>query len=196
MKKKKTRKYEQDTWDIARDMFLISYGSFFLSLALAYVIRVVLAYLVFPGIGAVVPTVEEFFTNQSREERELFNGISYDICLIVSFFISMFILTPFASNRKTVFTKIEKGEFTSPIKGILHFFKYNVESLFSNVLSISIFNLVFGKTFGIAPFSILFRYFGNLEIVLISAALVFVAELICILPAQKHWLVDYYIGED
>ena len=143
-----------------------------------------------------MPTVEEFFTKQSREEREIFNGISYDICLIVSFFISMFILTPFASNRKTVFTKIEKGEFTSPVKGILHFFKYNVESLFSNVLSVSVFNLIFGKTFGIAPFSILFRYFGNLEIVLISAVFVFVAELICILPAQKHWLIDYYIGED
>ena len=194
--KKKKQKYEQDTWDIARDMFLISYGSFFLSLALAYVIRVVLAYLVFPGIGAVVPMVEEFFAKQSSEERELFNGISYDICLVVSFFVSMFILTPFASNRKTVFIKIEKGEFISPIKGILHFFKYNIESLFSNVLSVSVFNLVFGKTFGITPFSILFRYFGNLGIVLISAVLVFAAEFICILPAQKHWIADYYIGED
>ena len=192
----KKQKYEQDTWDIAKDMFLISFGSFFLSLALAYVIRVVLAYLIFPGIGAIVPAVEQFFTDQTRQERELFSYIAYDICLIISFFISMFIVTPLASNRKTVFIKIEKGEFISPIKGILHFFKYNGESLFSTILSVSVFNFAFGKTFGIAPFSILFRYFGNLEIILISAVIVFTAEFICILPAQKHWIADFYIGED
>ena len=192
----KKQKYEQDTWDIAKDMFLISFGSFFLSLALAYVIRVVLAYLIFPGIGAIVPAVKQFFTDQTRQERELFSYIAYDICLIISFFISMFIVTPLASNRKTFFIKIEKGEFISPIKGILHFFKYNGESLFSTILSVSVFNFAFGKTFGIAPFSILFRYFGNFEIILISAVIVFTAEFICILPAQKHWIADFYIGED
>ena len=192
----KTRKYEQDTWDIANDMFLISFGSFFLSLALAYIIRSILAYLIFPLIGFVLPSVDEFFTNQSREEAEFFNGIAYEICLLISFFMAMFILTPLAPNRKTVFLKIEMGNFVSPSKGIIHFFKYNVESLFSNVLVVSIFNFAFFKTFGIAPFLILFRYFGDFEGVLISAVVVFVVELTCILHAQKHWLIDYYIGED
>ena len=195
-KNMKKEKYEQDTWDIARDMLLVSFGSFFLSIALAYIIRAVLAYLVFPGIGMIVPAVDDFFTNQNREEMELFNGIAYEICLLVSFFISMFILTPFAENRKTVFGKIEKGEFITPLKGIVHFLKYDFESLFSTILSFSALNFLFGKTFGFAPFSILFRYFDNLEIILISAVLVFIAEFVCILPAQKHWLVDYYIGED
>ncbi|MBQ9745521.1 MAG: hypothetical protein IJW21_01705 [Clostridia bacterium] len=55
---------------------------------------------------------------------------------------------------------------------------------------------MFGKTFGISTFSILFRYFGTMETLLMSALLMLFAEFICILPAQKHWLVDYYIGED
>jgi len=72
MEKEKTKKYEQNDWDIAGDMFLISTGSYFLSLVLAYVLRVVLAYIVFPTLGKVFPIVDTFFTGQSREESEFF----------------------------------------------------------------------------------------------------------------------------
>ena len=192
MKKEKKQKYEQDTWDIAKDMFLLSAGSYFLSIALAYVIRAILAYIVFPGIGAVVPSVDEFFTHGSREEREAFNIMAYDICLLVSFFISMYVLAPFASNMKTIFIKFEKGEFISPWRGMMHHFKYNGECMFMVVLEVSVLSVLIGE----GPFAILFRYFDTVQSVLLVAVLTFAGELICILPAQKRWFIDYYIGED
>lgn len=196
MKKEKKQKYEQDTWDIAKDMFLLSAGSYFLSIALAYVIRVVLAYIVFPGIGAVVPAVDEFFTHGSREERDAFNIMAYDICLLVSFFMSIYVLAPFASNMKTIFIKFEKGEFISPMKGLIHHFKYNAVCMFTVVLELSLIGVLLQNSFGGGPFSLLFRYFDGLGCALIIAALTFIAQVICILPTQKRWLIDYYIGED
>ncbi len=192
MKKEKTKKYEQNTWDVARDMFLLSAGTYFLSLAVAYVIRVLLAYIVFPVIGAVVPAVEDFFTKGDREARDAFNIMAYDICLFISFFISMYILAPFAGNMKTVFIKFEKGEFISPWKGLVHHFKYDSECFFAVIITLSAMSALLGG----GPFAILFKHFSTLQSVLMVAAFTFIGELICILPAQKRWLIDYYIGED
>ena len=200
------KKYKQSLWDVITDMFIISVGSCYLSLAIAYVIRVTLAYFIFPGIGSIVPAVKDFFENQTPQERESFNGIAFEICLVLSFFISMFIVTPLSGNRKTVFTKVEKGEFVSPIKGIFHFFKYHLGSLLLNVFVIITLNYSLSIKYGMAPFYFIVRYFNteesininsiNIDGILSISILAFIAEVICILHAQKHWLVDYYIGED
>ena len=200
------KKYRQSFWDVLTDMFIVAVGSCFLSLALAYVMRVTLAYFILPGIGYIVPSISDFFKNQTPHERESFGVIAYDICLAVSFFVSMFIVTPLARNRKTVFIKVEKGEFVSPIKGICHFLVYNWGSMLLNIYIIIVLNFSFSINYGMAPFYFIVRYFNteesininsiNINSILYIAIFAFSAEMLCILHAQKRWLIDYYIGEE
>jgi len=122
--------------------------------------------------------------------------IAYDICLIVSFFISMFILTPFANNMKTINIKFEKGEVISPIRGIAHHFKYNGICMFMVVFELSIMSILLRDIFSGGPFAILFRNFSVLQSAMMIALITFIGELVCILPAQKRWIIDYYIGDE
>lgn len=189
------RSTQQDISELIKELVIIAFGSVFLTYVFAYLLNVILFYFIMPVLIWLLPSLAETFQNQSIAETDLFYNVVFEICLVLAFAISMFTVSPFSDNRSDAFTKYTYGQMIPHKEAIFHHFTHHwqMELLINFMIVLNSF--VLSKIFGVAPFSILYRIYGIWYGIFISSLLTAIIQFVCILPSQKQWFINYYLGE-
>ena len=188
----KNKKFDEDNYELMKELFGIAFGSTLGALILGYLLNIVLFYNIFPWI----PKLSDFLMTLSRESLDLFYAVTFEACLFAGFVCSMFIFASYPTNRGDAFTKYTEGRMTTYKDGIIHHLKthWPMELLIN--FEITLIALVLETSFlESSPYSLLYRYLGLPIGIVASVFITAILQLLVIRPAQKRWMIQYYFDE-
>jgi len=164
---------------------------FIMNFGLACIIDIFLMQIIIPLVGVVVPPLANYIKSLDSQSNAFLSRIFYEICIFISFFISMVLTYNLSKARKRPFISNTKGLITRK-NGFRYHLEHHRFSEFAIFICVFIVSVLFPK---LSPFAIFYRLGGLLLTVPVAVICILLAQIWGIIASQGLWRAEYFIGE-